>query len=316
MEVCNYSDQTAEHIVLSTMRTRLLQQLETSWASFSQLHLALRIPLFVIAWPVLLGLFIFSRGKNKAVALGLLLSLTLFIQIPWVTAIAGGSILDRLNIFSSENGSSTKDGLGSSDPALSPVISVSYGAVTTNCTESYMTGTLEVKNSGNTPISGRAEVPVSNYEKFMIPLSGVFLDLAPGSTTVISLESGQECKAGQVVGQPTTAFTIPSEVKLQTLNLLDSFEWSAVKAICDKESELISLKATVRNISEFTLTAGIEANLANGERQSFNSFYGTIYKLPPGETREIDFGYGESCEKGVRGFPGPYTTVFETRFTY
>ena len=316
MEVCNYSDQTGEHIVLTTMRTRLLQQLETSWASFSQLHLALRIPLYLIAWPVLLGLYIFSRGKNKAVGLGLLLSLTLFIQIPWVASIAGGSILDRLNIFSSKDGSASTDGLGSLDPKISPIISVSYGAITTNCEGYNMSGTLEVKNSGNTSISGRAEIPVFTYEKFMIPLSGVFLDLAPGSTTVISLEGGEGCKAGQVVGQPSTAFTIPSEVKLQTLNLLDSFEWSAVKAICDKESELISLKATVRNISEFTLTAGIEANLATGERESFKSFYGTIYKLGPGETREIDFGYGESCQEGVSGFQGPYTTAFETRFTY
>ena len=81
-----------------------------------------------------------------------------------------------------------------------------------------------------------------------------------------------------------------------------------------REAPVSSL--TVRNITEFTLTAGIEVNLINGERESFDSFYGTIYKLGPGEIREIDFGYGESCQKGVRGFQGPYTTQFETRFTY
>ena len=300
------------------MWTRLLQQLEASWEKFSQLNLALRIPSYIVSWPILLGLYVFSRSKNTILNLCVLLSLTLFIQVPWVTSIAGVSSIDRFNIFSSKDDSLSTDQSndGFANPTISPVISVSYGAVTIDCAGSEISGTLEVKNSGNTPISGRAEIPVTTYEKYVIPLSGVFLDLAPGSSTVISLEGAQGCKAGQVIGQPTTAFTIPSQVKLQTLNLLDAFEWSAIKAICDKGSELISLKATVRNITEFTLTAGFEANLANGERGSFKSFYGTIYKLGPGEIREIDFGYGESCQKGVRGFQGPYTTQFETRFTY
>ena len=302
------------------MWTRLLQQLEASWGRFSQLNLALRIPSYIVAWPILLGLYVFSRSKNTILNLCVLLSLTLFIQVPWVTSIAGVSSIDRFNIFSSkDNALSTdqsNDGSANPNPTISPIISVSYGAVTIDCAGSDISGTLEVKNSGNTPISGRAEIPVTTYEKYIIPLSGVFLDLAPGSSTVISLEGAQGCKAGQVIGEPTTAFTIPSQTKLQTLNLLDAFEWSAIKAICDKGSELISLKATVRNITEFTLTAGIEVNLTNGERESFDSFYGTIYKLGPGETRAIDFGYGESCQKGVRGFQGPYTTQFETRFTY
>ena len=158
----------------------------------------------------------------------------------------------------------------------------------------------------------------------MIPLSGVFLDLPPDSFTVISLEGGEGCKKGQVIGEPSTVFTIPSDENLKTLNQLNAFEWSAVKASCDGPSERVSLKATARNVSEFTLTAGIEAHVANGPLSQGQidaglkgtSFLGTIYRLGPGETREISFGYGDSCIKGKKGFDGPYTTQFETRFTY
>ena len=310
------------------MRTRLLQALENAWSNFSNFHLAIRLPLFAFAWPILLGLYLFSRSSNNKVNGGVLLALVIFLQAPWLSSIAEFANFDSSRIssgikeltpnISGNNESATPT------PSVSPVVSVSYGAVTTDCTDYYMGGTLEVRNSGNTRVSGRAEIPVTTYEKFMIPLSGVFLDLPPDSFTVISLEGGEGCKKGQVIGEPSTVFTIPSDENLKTLNQLNAFEWSAVKASCDGPSERVSLKATARNVSEFTLTAGIEAHVANGPLSQGQidaglkgtSFLGTIYRLGPGETREISFGYGDSCIKGKKGFDGPYTTQFETRFTY
>ena len=310
------------------MNTKVIRALENSWGKFSNLHLAIRVPMYVVLWPVLLGLYVFSRGRNNKVNGGVLLALVIFLQAPWFSSIAEFANFDSSSISSGIK-ELTPNISGNNEPAtptpsVSPVVSVSYGAVTTDCTDYYMGGTLEVRNSGNTPISGRAEIPVTTYEKFMIPLSGVFLDLPPDSFTVISLEGGEGCKKGQVVGEPSTVFTIPSDENLETLNQLNAFEWSAVKATCDGPSERVSLKATARNVSEFTLTAGIEAFVANGPLsqgqieagRKGTSFLGTIYRLGPGETREISFGYGDSCIKGKKGFDGPYTTQFETRFTY
>ena len=310
------------------MNTKVIRALENAWGKFSNLHIAIRLPMYVFLWPVLLGLYVFSRGRNNKVNSGVLLALVIFLQVPWFSSIAEFANFDSSSISSGIK-ELTPNISGNNEPAtptpsVSPVVSVSYGAVTTDCTDYYMGGTLEVRNSGNTPISGRAEIPVTTYEKFMIPLSGVFLDLPPDSFTVISLEGGEGCKKGQVVGEPSTVFTIPSDENLETLNQLNAFEWSAVKAMCDGPSERVSLKATARNVSEFTLTAGIEAFVANGPLtqgqieagRKGTSFLGTIYRLGPGETREISFGYGDSCIKGKKGFDGPYTTHFETRFTY
>ena len=310
------------------MKTKLIHTLENAWGNFSNLHLALRLPLFAIAWPVLLGLYLFSRGRNTKVNSGVLIALIIFLQIPWLSSIADLANIDRSSVSSSveesNSDNSTKEELITPSPKVSPVINLAYGAVTTDCTDYFMTGTLEVRNSGNTPISGRAEIPVSTYEKFMIPLSGIFLDLPPDSFTVISLEGGEGCKKGQKIGKPATVFTIPSQENLRTLNQLNAFEWTNVKATCDGPSGFVRLKASARNTSEFTLTAGIEAYLANGPLSQGqidagargNSYFGTIYKLGPGETGEVDFGYGDSCIKGKKGFDGPYFTEFETRFTY
>ncbi|KGA20204.1 hypothetical protein GM50_3005 [freshwater metagenome] len=310
------------------MNTKVIRALENAWGKFSKLHIAIRLPIYVFLWPVLLGLYVFSRGRNNKVNSGVLLVLVIFLQVPWLSSISEFANFDRSSISSGIK-ELTPNISGNNEPAtptpsVSPVVSVSYGAVTTDCTDYYMGGTLEVRNSGNTPISGRAEIPVTTYEKFIIPLSGVFLDLPPDSFTVISLQGGEGCKKGQVVGEPSTVFTIPSDENLITLNQLNAFEWSAVKATCDGPSERVSLKATARNVSEFTLTAGIEAFVANGPLSQGQieaglkgtSFLGTIYRLGPGETREISFGYGDSCIKGKKGFDGPYTTQFETRFTY
>jgi hypothetical protein len=309
------------------MKNVLDERLSSAWFSFSRLHLALRIPLFGLAWPVLLGLYIFSRGKNSALNYGALVALVIFLQIPWITSMA-----EVVNVSKSETTNSampqerepSEEVTVEPSPTSSPVIEVAYGAVTTNCDNYFMTGSLEVKNLGNIPISGRAEIPVSTYEKFIIPLSGVFLDLPPDSFTVIALEGGEGCKKGQVIGKPATVFTIPSQEKLQTLNQLDAFVWTNVKAVCDAPSGLVRLRASARNNSEFTLTAGIQAYLANGPLSQGQidagargtSYFGTIYKLAPGETREVDFGYGDGCMKGKKGFDGPYFTEFETRFTY
>jgi len=316
------------------MRTKTLQALAVGWEKFANLHLALRLPIIFIAWPILLGLYVFSRSKNEIVNFTVFFSLIVFFQIPWIASIAERADLNRSSISTSGEESKSKESTkvgtdekeesASPSPTLSPVIDLSYGAITTDCTNYFMTGTLEVKNSGNTPISGRAEIPVSTYEKFMIPLSGAFLDLPPGSSTTILLEGGEGCKKGQVIGKPSTVFTIPSQNNMETLNQLDAFEWSAVKAVCDKGSGRVRLKATARNTSEFTLTAGIQGYLANGPLlqgqidagNKGTSFFATIYKLDPGENREIDFGYGDGCIKGKKGFDGPYFTQFETRFTY
>lgn len=310
------------------MKKRVLQTLDGSWASFSRLHVALRVPLFLLFWPFLIGIYIFSRSKNTLINFGALISLTLFLQIPWLNSIADFGNFDNLSESIKSQGLpfSGPDSSGSvnPEPTVSPVVKISYGAVTTSCTDYYMTGTLEVTNSGNTPISGRAEIPVFTYEKFIVPLSGIFLNLPPDSSTVISLEGGEGCKKGQTVGSPTTAFTIPSQDSLKTLNQFDAFEWSEISASCDKGAEYIKLVATARNTSEYELTAGIEAFVANGPLTQGEidaglrgeNFFATIYKLAPGESRVINFGYGGWCEKGKKGEDGPYITEFETRFTY
>ena len=316
------------------MRTKTLQALGAGWGNFGNLHLALRLLIIVIAWPILLGLYVFSRSKNAIINFTAFFLLIVFFQIPWIASIVEQANLTPMSTSTSGEKSKSKDlpkvekeekeEFTSPSPTVSPVIDLSYGAITTDCTNYFMTGTLEVKNSGNTSISGRAEIPVSTYEKFKIPLSWIFLDLPPGSSTTILLEGGEGCKKGQVIGKPSTVFTIPSQGNLETLNQLDAFEWSSVKAVCDKGSGRVRLKASARNTSEFTLTAGIQGYLANGPLSQGqidagnkgSSFFGTIYKLEPGETREIDFGYGDGCIKGKKGFDGPYLTQFETRFTY
>ena len=318
----------ATHRILTIMGSRLLEKLEGSWQSFSRLHIALRIPLFILFWPCLIGLYIFSENRNTKVNIAALIALTLLLQLPWLSALAEKSQINRItpSIKSVDLPFSGSGNSGSAipEPTVSPIVNISYGAVTTGCSDYFMTGTLEVINKGNTPISGRAEIPVYTYEKFMVPLSGIFLNIPPDSSTVIALEGGEGCKAGQEVGSPSTVFTIPSNDSLETLNQLDAFEWSAVKASCDAGSGLVKLSATARNVSQYILTAGIEARVTNGplSQGEINAglkgtaYFGTIYKLAPGQSRVIDFGYGGNCIKGRKGFDGPYATEFETRFTY
>ncbi len=318
----------ATHRILTIMGSRLLEKLEGSWQSFSRLHIALRIPLFILFWPFLIGLYIFSENRNTKVNIAALIALTLLLQLPWLNALAEKSQLNRItpSIKSVDLPFSGSGNSGSAipEPTVSPVVSISYGAVTTGCSGYFMTGTLEVTNNGNTPISGRAEIPVFTYEKFMVPLSGIFLNVPPDSTTVISLEGGEGCKKGQTLGAPTTVFTIPSQDGLKTINQFGAFEWSAVTASCDKGAGFIKLVATARNTSEYELTAGIEARVTNGplSQGQINAgvqgtaFFGTIYKLAPGQSRVINFGYGGYCVKGQKGDDGPYSTEFEVRFTY
>jgi len=310
------------------MGSRLLEKLDGSWQSFSRLPIALRIPLFILFWPFLIGLYIFSENRNTKVNIAALIALTLFLQMPWLNALAEKSQINSLDIsFKSIDlpfTGSSSSGSRLPDPTVSPIVEISYGAVTTACNDDDITGTLEVTNNGNTPISGRAEIPVFTYEKFVVPISGIFLNLPPDSSTVISLEGGAGCKKGQTIGEPRTVFTMPSQDGLKTLNQLDAFEWSEVTASCDKGAEYIKLVATARNTSEYELTAGIEARVTNGpltESQmkaglKGSPFYGTIYKIAPGESRVVNFGYGGYCVKGQKGDDGPYSTEFEVRFTY
>lgn len=310
------------------MAANLVEIFNNGWARFSRLHIVFRVIGFILAWPVLLGLYIFSRNKNTAVNFVAFFLLLIFLQAPWVASLPGVRDINSSNvsqdILHTDSKKSSDQDTSAPAPNVSPVIEITYGAVTTSCKDYFMTGTLEVVNNGNVQVSGRAEIPVSTYEKFMIPLSGVFLNLPPDSSTVISLEGGEGCKKGQVVGVPSTIFTLPNQNNLETINKLDAFEWSSVKATCDKASAFVRLKATAKNKSDLILTAGIQGYLLNGPLSQGQidagvkgtSYFGTIYKLGPGESREIDFGYGDHCLKGRKGFDGPYSATFETRFTY
>ena len=78
----------ATHRILTIMGSRLLEKLEGSWQSFSRLHIALRIPLFILFWPFLIGLYIFSENRNTKVNIAALIALTLLLQLPWLNALA------------------------------------------------------------------------------------------------------------------------------------------------------------------------------------------------------------------------------------
>lgn len=298
------------------------------WTRFTNLSIPLKAIIIIFAWPLVLTFYVWSRNFNIFLKVTAIIFFVLFLQIPWI---------DSFVTAVSDNSTSSKDVEKVKDPlevetveevsepvAVDPIIKVEYKNLTTNCDEYFMTGTLEVTNLGNVPISGRVELPVDTYEKFMIPLSGVFLAVSPSSTEVINLEGGEGCKKGQKVGEPTTVFTIPATNNLESINIRDAFEWSKVSAICDAKSGFVRLKARVLNVSTYELTAGIQAYLANGplseaqKEAGFKgvSYFGTIYKIKPNESREIDFGYGSGCIKGRKGFDGPYFTEFETIFTY
>jgi len=201
-------------------------------------------------------------------------------------------------------------------------IGVEYQNLTIDCSESYLMGTVDVFNSGNVSISGRVDVPVETEESFMVPLSGVFLDVPPSVTAKITLETSVACRNDQIIGEPLTVFTIPSLDNLQKLNIKDAFEWSDVRVNCDTQSTWVRLEATVKNVSSFELTAGFEAYVQNGplsegqkkEGLRGTRYLGSTYKIQPGESRKIKFGYGDFCLEGK--FDGPYITEFETVFTY
>jgi hypothetical protein len=310
------------------MSTGLIEKFNQGWGWFKQLPITPRVLGFLLAWPLLLGLFIFNKVKNPVLKVTSLVLILLFLQIPWFSSLASIAGFEQSKTstqgtkIDSEN--SPQQAAQPEEEPVTPTVKISYGAVTTSCSGYNMAGTLVVTNNGNTRISGRAEIPVKTYEKFMVPLSGIFLNLPPDSSTVISLEGGEGCKKGQIVGTPETVFTIPNENNMETFNHLDAFEWSAVSAVCDSASGFVRLKATARNTSQYLLTAGIQAHLANGPLSQGEidagfkgtSYFGTIYKLPAGASAEIDFGYGGHCIKGRKGFDGPYITEFETRFTY
>jgi hypothetical protein len=201
-------------------------------------------------------------------------------------------------------------------------IGVEYQNLTIDCSEIYLMGTVDVFNSGDVRISGRVEVPVETKESFMVPLSGVFLDIPAAETTKVTLSSTVGCREDQIVGEPLTVFTIPSKDNLAKLHIKDAFEWSDVRVTCDYESAWVRLEATVKNVSSFELTAGFEAYLQNGpltegEKKAGlrgSLYYGTAHKIQPGESRKIKFGYGDFCLKGK--IDGPYIAEFETAFTY
>lgn len=210
----------------------------------------------------------------------------------------------------------------SSSVVIEQRIGVEYQNLSIDCSGSDLTGTVDVFNSGNVSISGRVEVPIETTESFMVPLSGVFLDVPASETAKITLETSNSCRKDQIVGEPFTVFTIPSIDNLQKLNIKDAFEWSDVRVSCDTQSALVRLEATVKNVSSFELTAGFEARVQNGplsEAEKEAGVRGTLYrgnthKIQSGESRRIKFGYGGFCLKGK--YDGPYITEFETVFTY
>jgi hypothetical protein len=91
------------------MRTKTLQALAVGWEKFANLHLALRLPIIVIAWPILLGLYVFSRSKNEIVNFTVFFSLIFFFQIPWITSIAERADLNRSSISTIGEESKSKD---------------------------------------------------------------------------------------------------------------------------------------------------------------------------------------------------------------
>ncbi len=224
---------------------------------------------------------------------------------------------DKVEVSPAETSKTT-----SSSVVIEQRIGVEYQNLTIDCSGSYLMGTVDVFNSGNVSISGRVEVPVETTESFMVPLSGVFLNVPASATAKITLETSISCRKDQIVGEPLTVFTIPSLDNLQKLNIKDAFEWSDVRVSCDTQSTWVRLEATVKNVSSFELTAGFDAYVQNGplsEGQKKEGLRGTLYrgstyKIQPGESRRIKFGYGDFCLKGK--YDGPYSTEFETVFTY
>lgn len=299
---------------------------------YEQLTLPKKIIIIFLVGPLVASLFILKKNLNSWIKYGLIISLVLFVQIPWMNGLVNfvsqpGSELS--NMESNKQTPSVQNSpspivSATPDPIIVPEIKLEYKNLTTDCSESYMRGTLEVSNLGNIYISGRVEVPVTTYEKFMVPLSGIFLDIAPLTSKFIDLESKAGCKKSQKVGEPATVFTIPSLDNLERINVPDAFKWSGISTFCDGPFGRVNLKATVKNLSDSQLTAGINAYLSNGPLSEGskkaglkgNSLLATIYKINPGESRRINFGYGSSCIKGAKGFDGPYFVEFETVFTY
>ena len=299
---------------------------------YEQLTLPKKIVIIFLVGPLVASLFILKKNLNSWIKYGLIISLVLFVQIPWMNGLVNfvsqpGSELS--NMESNKQTPSVQNSpspivSATPDPIIVPEIKLEYKNLTTDCSESYMRGTLEVSNLGNIYISGRVEVPVTTYEKFMVPLSGIFLDIAPLTSTLIDLKSKAECKKSQKVGEPITVFSVPFLENAKTINIPDAFKWSGISTVCDGQSNFVKLKATVKNLSNLQLTAGVKAFLSNGPLSEGSkkaglkgdSMLATIYKINPGESKRIDFGYGSSCRKGVKGLDGPYFVEFETVFTY
>ena len=294
----------------------------------SSLNWLIRIPIYLLLWPSLLIIRIARIEFNLILRYAAIIFLFFLVQLPWLSGVT--AMFSTSNVNRSEIGQSNKDEVvpTPSSPAeqnpVEAVVDVNYQNFETNCDSDYFSGSLEIVNSSNVSVSGRVDVPVKTYEKFMIPLSGVFLNLPADSSTVISLTGKTECKKGQIVGEPEIVFTFPSSRGLQEVNRLDAFKWSNVSATCDAPSGLVRLRATALNTTSLELTAGIQAYLANGPLSDGQkragskgtSYFGTIDRLKPGESQVVDFGYGDSCIKGRKGFDGPYFTEFETIFTY
>lgn len=299
---------------------------------YEQLTLPKKIIVILLVGPLVASLFLLKKNFNSWIKYGLIIALVLFVQIPWMSGLANLFSQSDTKISNIESDKQTTSAQNSPSPVVSPTpdptivpeIELEYKNLTTDCSDSYLKGTLEVLNLGNISISGRVELPVFTDEKFMVPLSGIFLDIAPLTSKFIDLESKAGCKKSQKVGEPETVFTIPSLDNLERINVSDAFKWSGISTVCDGPFGRVKLTATVKNLSDSQLTAGIKAYLSNGPLSEGSkkaglkgdSLLATIYKINPGESRRIDFGYGSSCIKGAKGFDGPYFVEFETMFTY
>jgi len=302
-----------------------------------------RVVVLVGFWPSVVMIGIFRRSTNTLLRTVLGFFVVVFLQIPWlgtlITSVSEASSgrsdvpaqdasigSQEENVVIAEGGSDAED-LPRAVPTtieVDPIVKIEYRNLKVDCEGSAIVGSIEVLNLGSTSISGRVEVPVETFEKFMVPLAGIFLDVPPSSSSIISLEGDKECVEGQTIGEPDTAFTIPSANEFRTWNLLDAFAWDNVKVSCDYKSAFIQLEARVTNTSPYELTAGFEAAVQNGpptdyEKQtgaSGTTFRASVYKIQPGESKVVKFGYDGFCLDGFDGLDGPYKTTFRTIFTY
>jgi hypothetical protein len=283
--------------------------------------LVLRIFVWIFLWPILLGVFLLRKPNLLFLRVAAAVLVIALFQYQWLSA-----FYSSFNVARSVDNQPEAQPMPSisaidspsdapSQAPLIPVVKIELSDFQSNCNESRMLGMITVANNGNVDTSGRVSVPVSSFEKYEIPLSGIFLSIEANTKQSIKLESDFECKEGQVFGDPRVDFTYPSGVDA-SIGVKNAFEWSNFSYKCDSASELISFKATVKNISSNLISAGVIARLSTEEVNYTIDYWSPISKLAPGESREIDFGYDGVCNVQRGGTKGPYEPSFEVVYSY